>query len=67
MLEITACMLISKDQLHNAEQREQFMSKGQKMQYILEDQPSRTLLKYMKNFDYVAPESWEGCRALTAK
>jgi len=65
MLEITATMLISKDVLD--EDRAAYMAKSDKMQMILVDQPSQTLLDYMAQFDYIAPDNWEGCRALTAK
>ena len=54
MLAITQCMLIS----HNV---------GSKRAHILSDTPSETLLRYMKQFNFVCPATWQGCRALTSK
>lgn len=35
--------------------------------FIIEDLPSATLLLYMKDFNYEAPDAWRGFRSLTEK
>jgi class 3 adenylate cyclase len=31
------------------------------------DKPTHVILNYIKNFNYIAPLNWKGCRALTSK
>eukprot|EP00922_Rhytidocystis_sp_ex-Travisia-forbesii_P030936 GHVS01045613.1.p1 GENE.GHVS01045613.1~~GHVS01045613.1.p1 ORF type:complete len:102 (+),score=6.07 GHVS01045613.1:161-466(+) len=43
------------------------MLQGVKTQLGHEDGPTMVLLRYMEEFDYVAPQEWRGFRSLTEK
>jgi hypothetical protein len=40
---------------------------GEAKTHVFTDMPSVTLLKVMAQYDYQAPDNWQGCRALTSK
>ena len=59
--------IVAREMLHITQNMLLSRNVGNQNSHIIEDAPSTTLLTYMKRFNFEAPESWDGCRALTSK